>query len=47
MFNSKANISGLGLDSVGVMSFGKATDDGHHPGFRKMNAGGALANLNR
>jgi len=49
IFNSKANISGLGLDSVG-MSFGKATDDGHHhQGFRKVLTGqnNNLANLNR
>ena len=31
IFNSKDNISGLNLDSVG-MSFGKATDDGHIKG---------------
>lgn len=44
MFNSKHNISGL--DSVG-MSFGRATDDGHHLRFPQKDPKSALKNLNR
>ena len=51
IFNSKDNISGLNLDSVG-MSFGKATDDGHIKGQKQTplgqsNGAALLKNMNR
>ena len=42
-FNSKHNISGL--DSIG-MSFGRATDEGHHQGFRAGLVGQNTAMVN-